>query len=143
MARKVRSKQLPATVPSPDIVPPPPNPRPKSPKWQLPVAMESGFSTFIDHGTLLDRQGYPLYPNQSTTFVVPQNTRFENIPKVGYSQTVNVNNRNNNSWKVIHVKCLGVMLCDREECKYAGPPPTGPRKIQELLSTASVAQGGL
>ncbi|OAV87274.1 hypothetical protein PTTG_29506 [Puccinia triticina 1-1 BBBD Race 1] len=36
--------------------------------WQYPTAMDNGFSTYIDHGCILDRQGYPLYPNRSTTW---------------------------------------------------------------------------
>ncbi|OAV85732.1 hypothetical protein PTTG_30312, partial [Puccinia triticina 1-1 BBBD Race 1] len=120
---------------------PPPSGSTKPKKWHLPVAMDRGFTTFIDHGCKLDRQGYPLYPNRATKFVIPADSSFINFPKIGYSQTVNVDKRSHDLWKVITVKCLGVLLCDRDDCEYAGPPPTGPGKIAELLSTNPVCPG--
>ncbi|POW14230.1 hypothetical protein PSHT_07487 [Puccinia striiformis] len=101
--------------------------------WQLPVAMGQGFSTFIDHDTELDGQGYPLLPNRSTVYVRPVGAEIMNFDSVGFSNTNNVESRTKGQWKVIHVTCLGVMLCDWAECDYTGPPPTGRNKIKELL----------
>ncbi|OAV92786.1 hypothetical protein PTTG_04952 [Puccinia triticina 1-1 BBBD Race 1] len=75
-----------------------------------------------------------IKPKKSTTYVFTPTSDIVNFPKVGYSQTININNRTNNMWKVIHITCLGVLLCNQDECEYAGPPPTGPGKLQELLS---------
>ncbi|OAV90028.1 hypothetical protein PTTG_28449 [Puccinia triticina 1-1 BBBD Race 1] len=88
------------------------------PNWQYPVAMDKEFSTFINHGCKLDRQGYPLYPNGSTTFVLSPGADVEKL------------------WK-----CWGVLVCDREGCDYTGPPPTGKGKIDELLSTNPTCKG--
>ncbi|POW01003.1 hypothetical protein PSTT_12719 [Puccinia striiformis] len=156
MAR-AKKPQLPVLAPNPpvvnDIENPPPStvnthttatklniPEAKAPlasstneNWQLPVAMGQGFSTFIDHDTELDGQGYPLLPNRSTTYVRPVGAEIMNFESVGFSNTNNVASRTKGQWKVIHVTCLGVMLCDREECDYTGPPPTGRNKIKELL----------
>ncbi|PLW24082.1 hypothetical protein PCASD_14262 [Puccinia coronata f. sp. avenae] len=52
-----------------------------SDNWQLPVAMSQEFSTFIDHGCTLDKQGYPLFPNRSTTYVLPAGAEIENFEK--------------------------------------------------------------
>ncbi|POW22594.1 hypothetical protein PSHT_01073 [Puccinia striiformis] len=143
MAR-AKKPQLPVLAPNPpvvnDIENPPPStvnthttatklniPEAKAPlasstneNWQLPVAMGQGFSTFIDHDTELDGQGYPLLPNRSTTYVRPVGAEIMNFESVGFSNTNNVASRTKGQWKVIHVTCLGVMLCDWEECDYTG-----------------------
>jgi hypothetical protein len=102
--------------------------------WQLPVTMSQEFSTLIDQGCTLDKQGYPLFPNRSTTYVLPIGTDIENFGKVGFSQTSNHKSRSGGLWKVNCVTCLGVLHCNWEECHYTGPPPTGQGKIDELLS---------
>jgi hypothetical protein len=97
--------------------------------------MDEGFATFIDHGCVLDRQGYPLYPNGSTTFVRPAGTSITNFRAVGFSTTCsNSTKLVTSEWKVVWMYFLGVLLCDQEGCNYAGPPPTAPGKIEELLS---------
>ncbi|PLW56163.1 hypothetical protein PCANC_04692 [Puccinia coronata f. sp. avenae] len=101
-------------------------------KWQLPLTMSQDHKTFIDHNCVLDRQGYPLYPNRSTTYVLEVGSAVENFSKVGFSQTAN-HNKPDQPWKIIHYNCLGVLLCDRDGCSYTGPPPTGRRKIEEAL----------
>jgi hypothetical protein len=102
--------------------------------WQLPVAMSQEFSTFINHGCTLDKQGYPLFPNRSTTYVLPASAEIENFGKVGFSQKPNQGRRSGGLWKVVRVPCLGVLLCNQEECNYTGPPPNGVGKIDKLLS---------
>ncbi|PLW52386.1 hypothetical protein PCASD_00218 [Puccinia coronata f. sp. avenae] len=83
-----------------------------------------------------DRQGYPLYPNRSTTYVLEVGSAVENFSKVGFSQTAN-HNKPDQPWKIIHYNCLGVLLCNRDGCSYTGPPPTGCRKIEEALLRSS------
>ncbi|OAW00128.1 hypothetical protein PTTG_25170 [Puccinia triticina 1-1 BBBD Race 1] len=110
------------------------------PNWQYPVAMDKEFSTFINHGCELDRQGYPLYPNGSTTFVLSPGADVKNFGNVGYTKTSS-NGANSNDWKVVRVYCKGVLVCDCEGCDYTGPPPTGKGKIDELLSTNPTCKG--
>jgi hypothetical protein len=70
--------------------------------WQYPHAMDNGFSTFINHGCVLDRQGYPLYPNGSTTFVRPAGTSITNFGAVGFSRiSSNGAKLVTSDWKVI------------------------------------------
>jgi hypothetical protein len=98
--------------------------------WQYPHAMDAGFATYINHGCVLDRQGYPLYPNGSTMFVRPAGTSITNFGAVGFSKTCSNGARSVTSkWKVVQMYCLGVLLCNQDGCDYAGP-----HKIDQLLS---------
>ncbi|OAV99563.1 hypothetical protein PTTG_00800 [Puccinia triticina 1-1 BBBD Race 1] len=45
--------------------------------------MDNGFSSYIDHGCILDRQGYPLYPNGSTTYVLTIGADIKNFGAMG------------------------------------------------------------
>jgi hypothetical protein len=104
-------------------------------KWQYPHAMDKGFATYINHGCVLDRQGYPLYPNGSTTFVRPTGTSITNFGAVGFSRICSNGAKSIPSdWKVVRMYCLGVLQCDQDGCDYVGPPPTEPKKISQLLS---------
>jgi hypothetical protein len=97
--------------------------------------MNDGFLTFINHGCVLDWQGYPLYPNGSTTFVRPAGTSITNFGVVGFSRiSSNGANPVTSDLKVVQMYCLGVLVCDRDKCNYAGPPPTGHVKIKQLLA---------
>jgi hypothetical protein len=59
-------------------------------KWFLPKD-RSSFVTFIDHGCQLDAEGYPIYPNGSTTFVHDPNIcTFRNFGLVGFSKTMSM-----------------------------------------------------
>ena len=75
----------------------------KEPKnWQFPHAMDKEFATFIDHGCVLDWQGYPLYPNGSTTFVRPAGTSITNFGAVGFSRTCSNGAKSLTAdWKVV------------------------------------------
>jgi hypothetical protein len=90
-------------------------------------------STYIDHGCILDKQGYPLYPNGNTTFLRLPEDEITNFGMVGYSRTSSSNRRGrNNCWKVTRYFCLGAMTCDNPDCNWAGAPPTDKRKLEEL-----------
>ncbi|OAW00057.1 hypothetical protein PTTG_25154 [Puccinia triticina 1-1 BBBD Race 1] len=95
--------------------------------------MDREFTTYIDHGCVLDRQGYPLYPNGSTTFVRCPGNEYHNFGAVGFSKKSS-NGTNSDKWKNIRICCLGVFRCDQEGCEYSGPPPTGVGKIEEHLA---------
>ncbi|POW02868.1 hypothetical protein PSTT_11511 [Puccinia striiformis] len=62
----IKGAPQPPTVTIPDL-----SVEAKRKNWELPLAMGQGFSTFIDHDTILDKQQYPLFPNRSTTYVLP------------------------------------------------------------------------
>ncbi|OAV86530.1 hypothetical protein PTTG_29854, partial [Puccinia triticina 1-1 BBBD Race 1] len=131
-------------IPPPQLSGGPEDPTSAEPKdvanWQFPVAMDQGFSTYIDHGCVLDRQGYPLYPNGSTVFVHPINGEFANFGAVGYSKRSS-NGAKSDEWRVIRIYCLGVLRCNQDGCDYAGPPPTGHGKIEEFLSSNPTCKG--
>jgi hypothetical protein len=91
--------------------------------------------TFIDHNCIIDTEGYPLYPNNNTTFVLQPGTEITNFGTVGYSKTTSSEISKDGRWKISGAHCLGVIICDREGCEYAGPTPTGQGKIEELLRT--------
>ncbi|OAV87839.1 hypothetical protein PTTG_29266 [Puccinia triticina 1-1 BBBD Race 1] len=95
--------------------------------------MDREFTTYINHGCVLDRQGYPLYPNGSTTFVRCPGDEYHNFGAVGFSKESS-NGSNSDEWKTIRIYCLGVFWCDQEGCDYIGPPPTGVGKLEEHLT---------
>ncbi|POW21224.1 hypothetical protein PSHT_02634 [Puccinia striiformis] len=133
----IKGAPQPPTVTIPDL-----SVEAKRKNWELPLAMGQGFSTFIDHDTILDKQQYPLFPNRSTTYVLPvDGPTIKIFRKVGYSHIDTHASWTGGLWKVINITCLGVMLCDQEECDYAGPSPTGRDKIKELLSRNSPCPG--
>ncbi|OAV87541.1 hypothetical protein PTTG_09925 [Puccinia triticina 1-1 BBBD Race 1] len=122
---------------SPKLRKPPdkPNSPPGSPasNWQLPWGMSNDHKTFINHGCILDSQGYPIYPNRNTTFVLKPGAEICNFGSVGFTQRINSSKNTNNQWRLVRVTCLGVILCDQENCDYTGSPPTGAGKIEELI----------
>jgi hypothetical protein len=107
---------------------PKPNQRLAGPNWQLPHAKDQ--VTFLDHNFVIYAEGYPLCPNNNTTYVLLPDVEIKNFGKVGFSKTTSFGTTTNKKWKMIHVYCLGVLVCD-----YAGPPPTGTGKIDEYLAT--------
>ncbi|OAV86429.1 hypothetical protein PTTG_29912, partial [Puccinia triticina 1-1 BBBD Race 1] len=107
--------------------------RKKLANWEIPHGMDRDHQTFIDHDCILDKQGYPIYPNQQTKFFLKPRDNITNFGSVGFTKTINCDNRAEGAWKVQRYKCLGVLLCDNNGCDYTGPPPTGPGKIKELL----------
>ncbi|KNE92996.1 hypothetical protein PSTG_13632 [Puccinia striiformis f. sp. tritici PST-78] len=67
--------------------------RQKNPKeWVIPE-INGDHAMFIDHGTKLDKEGYPLYPNGKTSFVRLPGQHFANFGKVGYYRHRAVNFR--------------------------------------------------
>ncbi|KAA1107400.1 hypothetical protein PGT21_012595 [Puccinia graminis f. sp. tritici] len=52
--------------------------------WELPLAKAQ--VTFIYHDCQMDREGYTLYPNENTTFVLQPGAQITNFGNVGYSQ---------------------------------------------------------
>ncbi|POV97464.1 hypothetical protein PSTT_15030 [Puccinia striiformis] len=105
-------------------------------RWEVPTGMSKDYSTFINHDSEVNSQGYPLFPNRSTVWVHPVNSpKIQNFKKFRFVHTDNHETKKCQQWKLIRVTCLGVLLCDCEECNYAGPPPTSRDKImKELLS---------
>ncbi|EFP78395.1 uncharacterized protein PGTG_04351 [Puccinia graminis f. sp. tritici CRL 75-36-700-3] len=102
-------------------------------QWGFPLAKDQ--VTFIDHGCIIDKEGYPLYPNNNTTYVLPPGTIITNFGTVGFSKTSSSKTSKDRRWKIYRAHCLGVMVCDSEGCEYARPTPTGPGKIEELIRT--------
>jgi hypothetical protein len=95
--------------------------------------LEDHFETYIDHGCILYKQGYPIYPNGKTVFVRKPGDTVTNFGTVGFSKTSSSNKRGiNNDWKVIRYFCLGALVCDDPSCQWAGPPPTGKGGKQKL-----------
>lgn len=102
-------------------------------KWFLPKD-RSSFVTFIDHGCQLDAEGYPIYPNGSTTFVHDPNIRtFRNFGSVGFTKTMSMEKTRDAEWTVKRIYCLGVLRCDDESCLWAGSPPTGNNVLDKYL----------
>ncbi|KNF00585.1 hypothetical protein PSTG_06278 [Puccinia striiformis f. sp. tritici PST-78] len=112
-----------------------PRAQPASPtgNWQLPVGMSHEFYTYIDHGCTLDGEGYPLYPNGNTTYVLKPGVSIKNFGSVGFTRRNNHERSKNQQWTTIRPNCLGVLLCYKEQCDYAGSPPTGHGKIKEHI----------
>ena len=91
------------------------------------------YTTYIDHNCELDEQGYPLLPNGSTTFVRLPDAEITNFGTVGFVKTINSEEKK--IWKIVQMKCLGVMTCDDVNCWWVGPPPTGWKSLEQYLET--------
>ncbi|KAI7965140.1 hypothetical protein MJO29_003238 [Puccinia striiformis f. sp. tritici] len=102
--------------------------------WALPTSPEN-YKTFINHGTIVDDQGYPTYPNGQTVFVCLPGDNIANFGSVCYTKRTTVNSRTNNTWKVSRPKCLGALVCDNPGCQWAGSPPTGKDGMDKFLSS--------
>ncbi|EGG11649.1 uncharacterized protein MELLADRAFT_90988 [Melampsora larici-populina 98AG31] len=93
------------------------------------------FQTFIDHGTTLDRQGYPLFPNGSTVFVKQPKQECANWLTVGFVSTTSGGGTSKRpDWRTVRFTCLGVVVCNNPDCDNLGAPPTGKGKIDAWLS---------
>jgi hypothetical protein len=101
--------------------------------WELPHGMDNSHKTFIDHNCILNKEGYPIYPSRLTQFVRLPSQSITNFGTVGFSKRCTTEYRGSGTWKVVRYQCLGVLVCDIETCEYAGPPPTGPHKIEEMM----------
>ncbi|PLW50126.1 hypothetical protein PCASD_01796 [Puccinia coronata f. sp. avenae] len=110
-------------------------------EWFIPD-MDGDHTTCIDHGCTLDKQGYPLYPNGNTTFLRLPEDKVTNFGSVGFTRRCAVNHRGQNkAWKVTGFFCLGVLTCDNKACKWAGSPPTGTGKIEQLSEKKKTCPG--
>ncbi|OAV96886.1 hypothetical protein PTTG_12478 [Puccinia triticina 1-1 BBBD Race 1] len=109
--------------------------------WQLPWGMSNDHETYIDHDCILDSQGYPIYPNRNTIFVLKPAMEIRNFGSVGFTRRINTSKKTNEQWCLVRYNCLGVLLCDQEKCDYTGSPPTGAGKIEELLDTNAPCPG--
>ena len=103
-------------------------------RWSVPKDKDS-YQTFIDHGCRLDPEGYPFYPNGATIFVQqPEIQTFRNFGSVGFTKTTSLETTRNEQWQVKRIYCLGVMLCNNDDCQWAGSPPTGEHAIDKYLT---------
>ncbi|POW17146.1 hypothetical protein PSHT_06505 [Puccinia striiformis] len=131
-ATAIKSKNVKANeeIPQPEVQTQGPPAATETNKWKVPLGMDRDYRTFIDHDTTLDKQGYPLFPNRSTIWVhLADSPKIKNFKKFGFPHTDNHETKKCQHWKLIRVTCLGALLCDREDCDYAGSPPD---KIKEL-----------
>jgi hypothetical protein len=113
--------------------PPVPLPATATRQWGFPLRKDQ--VTFINHDNVIDKEGYPLYPNHNTVFVLLPGANITNFGTVGFSKTTSSETSKDGCWKIHRAHCLGVILCTRDGCEYAGPTPTGQGKIEELLRT--------
>ncbi|EGG05025.1 uncharacterized protein MELLADRAFT_88379 [Melampsora larici-populina 98AG31] len=91
-----------------------------------------GFQTFIDHGTTLDAEGYPLLPNGSTVFVKQPNRTYTNWCSFGFSSTTSGGGKKEGfDWRTVRFTCLGVTMCNNRDCDFLGAPPTSNSKRAE------------
>lgn len=102
-------------------------------QMQLP-SDSTEFTTYVDHGSILDSEGYPKYPNGNTVFVWPPDKDYTNWGTVSYTHLSRTEHAKKHRWKIWRFYCLGVLVCDQEDCDYAGSPPTGKGKIAALLN---------
>ncbi|KNE98164.1 hypothetical protein PSTG_08628 [Puccinia striiformis f. sp. tritici PST-78] len=104
--------------------------------------MNDAYKTFIDHGTTVNTQGYPLHPNGNTIFVQrPGICEATNFGKTAFTKRSQVRMCGNVRWKVTTHKCLGVLVCNIPDCQWAGSPPTDPNVLNELFETPVQCQG--
>jgi hypothetical protein len=96
---------------------------------------KDSYQTFIDHGCKLDRKGYPIYPNGATVFFQqPEIRTFRNFGLLGFTKTTSYETTRDCQWQVKRIYCLGVMLCDQDNCQWLGSPPTATHAIDKFLS---------
>ncbi|EFP92034.1 uncharacterized protein PGTG_17865 [Puccinia graminis f. sp. tritici CRL 75-36-700-3] len=96
------------------------DPQGNAKEWFLPN-LEDTFGTYINHGCILDKQGYPIYPNGKTVFVRKPGKTVTNFGTVGFSKTSSSNKRGiNNDWKVVRYFCLGALKLEEGKTKCPG-----------------------
>ncbi|OAV95379.1 hypothetical protein PTTG_26661 [Puccinia triticina 1-1 BBBD Race 1] len=138
----IDGKSSPSNVASPSVAHPiVPVKKTKLQNWEIPHGMDRDHQTFIDHNCVLNKKGYPIYPNRQTSFVLKPGNTITNFGYVGYSKKNTVDSCAEGAWKVRRYKCLGVMLCNNDSCDYTGPPPTGRGKIREFLDAKLPCEG--
>ncbi|KAG0147536.1 hypothetical protein CROQUDRAFT_697688, partial [Cronartium quercuum f. sp. fusiforme G11] len=60
--------------------------------------------------------------------------KITNFGKIGFTNTMHSSKLENPGWRTVHITCLGVVCCTNLHCQLQESLPTGPRKIQELIS---------
>jgi hypothetical protein len=101
--------------------------------WFIPADRES-YKTHIDHGWKTNEEGYPIYPNGKTTFVLEAGQKITNFGTVGFTKTVGMDYNKDQTWKTTCVYCLGVLCCDIETCQWFGLPPTAKQTLDKYLA---------
>lgn len=98
---------------------------------QLPV-YRSQFTTFIDHGCIIDEQGYPTFPNGYTVFVLEPKDRVANFRFIGWTHTMRTETSTNKQWIIRRYYCLGVINCSNPVCALAASPPTSKKILDQI-----------
>ncbi|KAH9809415.1 hypothetical protein DFH28DRAFT_1225509 [Melampsora americana] len=103
--------------------------------FSLPLDRAS-FETFIDDNTILDDDGYPLFPNGNTVFVKqPGHPKIANWGSFGFAYTSSGGkSKGPVDWRTVRYSCLGVLVCENLVCDYLGSPPTAGQKRIEWMS---------
>ncbi|EGG07853.1 uncharacterized protein MELLADRAFT_85140 [Melampsora larici-populina 98AG31] len=109
-------------------------PSQRRPQLQLP-GLKSQYRNFIDHGSQVDAENYPTYPNGDTVFVKEAKDIITNWQFIGWTHKMRVSTTKNKQWKTRTYACLGVMECSEPTCQFAGPPPTGQNKISDVIES--------
>lgn len=92
---------------------------------------KSKFETWIDHGSIVDSENYPTYPNGETVFVLKPTDKVTNFRHIAWTYSMKTDK--NGNWTIRRYTCLGVMECS-SSCGFAGSPPTGRHKLEDLLA---------
>jgi hypothetical protein len=83
-------------------------------------------------------QGYPFYPNGRTVFVKVPSLKILNFGAVGYTKQTCSENPKDGEWKVTCIYCLGVLVCDPRQNRWARSPPTGSNQIAAYLKKSGI-----
>lgn len=112
-----------------------PDPPVKIKQLQLPLN-KNKFATWIDEGSEIDEQGYPIYPNGETIFVKNEEDSITNFQKgmatIAWTHTMRT--EHNEEWTIRRYYCLGLLYCSEKGCQLAGSPPTGHKGIEKHLA---------
>ncbi|EGG01552.1 uncharacterized protein MELLADRAFT_92070 [Melampsora larici-populina 98AG31] len=106
---------------------------PRRPNLQLPTNNKDTYRTFIDHGCEVDEEDYPTYPNGATVYVNDPERPASNFRFIAWTHTMRTETTKKKDWITRRYYCLGVMKCSEDECPFAGSPPTGKKKIAEVV----------
>ncbi|OAV88860.1 hypothetical protein PTTG_28901 [Puccinia triticina 1-1 BBBD Race 1] len=116
--------------------------RKKPSNWDIPHGMDRDHVTYIDHDCILDEQGYPIYPNRLTKFVLKPGDNITNFGSVGFSKTINCDSRADGAWKVGGTDALVSFCVTTAGVITPGLPPPGPEKFKSSLICKNLPCGG-
>ncbi|EGF97064.1 uncharacterized protein MELLADRAFT_88447 [Melampsora larici-populina 98AG31] len=94
----------------------------------------AAFETFIDEGTTIDDEGYPILPNGNTVYVrQPDQPKITNWGTFAFTYTTAGGGTKGNTatWRTVRFTCLGVIECTNPDCDFLGSPPTAKDKRDE------------